>query len=67
MTEQTENLILEYMRRFDRQLKDFGDDVRELKVRMTNVEENLVGVQRRIDKVELRLERIERRLELTEA
>ena len=66
MTEQTEHLILEYMRRFDRQLKDLGDDVRELKIRMTGVEENLAGVHRRIDRIEVRLNRIERRPDLTE-
>jgi predicted nuclease with TOPRIM domain len=67
MAEQTESLLLEYMRRFDRKLNDLIDDVRELKVRMTGVEEGLAGVNRRIDRVEDRLSRIERRLELSDA
>ncbi len=66
MNGETENLVLDYMRRFDCQLKDLGDDVRELKIRMTAIEENLAGVHRRIDRVEARLDRIERRLDLTD-
>jgi predicted nucleic acid-binding Zn-ribbon protein len=55
------------MPRFDRKLNDLTDDVRELKVRMTGVEEGLAGVNRRIDRAEDRLSRIERRLELSDA
>jgi septation ring formation regulator EzrA len=69
-----DNLLLEYMRRFDRRLTEMDtkidrvlDDVHMLKVRMTAVEENLVGIQRRIDRVEERLERIERRVGLIDA
>jgi DNA repair ATPase RecN len=67
MVEQTTDLLLEYMRRFDRKLNDLIDDVRELKVRITAVEEGLASVNRRIDRVEDRLTRIERRLELSDA
>ena len=67
MTEETEHLLLEYMRRFDRKLNDLTDDVRELKIRMTGVDEGLAGVNRRLDRIEVRVERIERRLELTDA
>ena len=74
MAEETDSLLLEYMRRFDRRLTDFDmkldrvlDDVHGLKVRMTAVEENLAGVQRRIDRTEERLERIERRLDLVDS
>jgi predicted nucleic acid-binding Zn-ribbon protein len=74
MSGEPENLVLEYLRRFDRRLADMDakidrilDDVHMLKVRMTAVEENLVGVQRRIDRVEERLERVERRVGLVEA
>jgi archaellum component FlaC len=61
-----ESVLLEYMSRFDRKLNDLIDDVRELKIRMTGVEEGLAGVNRRLDRVEGRLERVERRLELTD-
>ena len=67
MTEETEHLLLEYMHRFDRKLNDLTDDVRELKIRMTGVEEGLASVNRRLDRIEVRVERIERRLELTDA
>ena len=69
-----DNLLLEYMRRFDRRLSEIDakmdrvlDDVHMLKVRMTPVEENLVGIQRRVDRVEERLERIDRRVGLIDA
>jgi predicted nucleic acid-binding Zn-ribbon protein len=67
MAEAPENILLEYMRRFDRKIDALGDDMRDLKVRMTSVETGLAGVQRRIDRVEERLERIGRRLNLADA
>jgi chromosome segregation ATPase len=74
MANEPDNLILEHLRRFDRRLNDFDtkldrmlDNLHTLKVRMTGVEENLVGVQRRIDKLGDGTERIERRLELADA
>ncbi len=73
MAEQPDNLILVYLRRMDAKLDRVIDDVSDLKVRMTNVEEQLAkvelsiaGVNRRIDRVEVRLDHIERRLELSE-
>jgi len=51
----------------DRRLDVLTDDVKNLKVRVTNVEENMVATNRRLDTFELWLDRIERRLELTEA
>jgi predicted nucleic acid-binding Zn-ribbon protein len=67
MTEAPENIVLEYLRRFDRKLDSIADDMRDIKVRVTSVETGLAGVQRRIDRVEERLDRIERRLNLAEA
>jgi archaellum component FlaC len=66
MADETGNVILEYLRRFDRKLDTAIDDLRDLKGRTTGVEAGLASVQRRIDRVEERLERIERRLELAE-
>jgi archaellum component FlaC len=66
MADEPESVLLEYMRRFDRKLNDLIDDVREVKIRMTGVEEGLAGVNRRLDRVEARIERVERRLELTD-
>ena len=65
MTE-PDNIVLVYLRRIDEKVDRLADDLRDLKVRMTGVDENLAGVQRRIDRLEMRLERIERRLDLVE-
>ena len=68
-----DNLVLVYLRRMDEKLDRVIEDVRDLKFRMTEVEERLAkvelsiaGVNRRIDRVEARLDRIERRLDLVE-
>jgi hypothetical protein len=62
MTDQPDNIVLQYLRRFDEKL----DRVVDVKVRLTAVEEGLAGVNRRLDRVEIRSERIERRLDLVE-
>jgi hypothetical protein len=43
------------------------DDLADIKIRVTNVEENLVALNRRVDRIDLRVERIERRLDLVGA
>ena len=67
MVDEPENLILALLRRMDAKLDRVIDDVQDLKVRMTAVEEALVGVHRRLDRLEVRVERIERRLDLVDA
>jgi hypothetical protein len=67
MPEEPDNLVLQYLRRIDSTVDRIADDVRDLKVRTTGVDEGLAGVHRRIDRVESRLERIERRLDLVDA
>jgi predicted nucleic acid-binding Zn-ribbon protein len=64
MADKPDNITLVMLRRIDQKLDRLIDDVHELKVRMTSVEENLAGVQRRIDRLEDRMERVERRLDL---
>jgi archaellum component FlaC len=66
MSEETDNLVLRYLRRIDDRLERVASDVSDLKVRMTLVEEGLAGVNRRLDRLEARVERIERRLDLAE-
>jgi len=73
MVGEPDNFTLVYLRRIDEKLDRLIDDVRDLKFRMTEVEERLAkvelsiaGVNRRIDRVETRLDRIERRLDLVE-
>ena len=74
MAETPHSLVLEYLWRFDRRLNDFDakfdralDDLHTVKVRVTAVEDSLVGAQHRTDRLEERVERMERRLELVEA
>lgn len=67
MADEPDNLVLKYLRRLDEKFDRVIDDVHDLKVRMTSVEEGLVGIQRRIDRMEVRLERIENRLDLVGA
>jgi hypothetical protein len=59
-------VVLRYLRRIDNRLDRVVDDVRELKIRMTAVEENLTSLNRRFARLETHVDRIERRLELTE-
>ena len=66
MTDEPDNIVLVMLRRMDSKLDRIIEDVQNLKVRMTSVEEGLVGVNRRVDRIEERLDRIERRLDLTE-
>ena len=70
MSGEPANLILEqlrlmrdHMNRMDVKLDRIMDDVRDLKIRMTSVEESLAGVNRRLDRMELRLDRVESRLD----
>jgi hypothetical protein len=66
MADEPDNLVLTLLRRMDQKLDRVIDDVHDLKVRMTSVEEGLAGIHRRLDRLEIRVDRIERRLELTE-
>ena len=54
------------LRRIDEKVDRVIEDVRDLKVRITNLEEGQAGIHRRLDRVEARLDRIERRLDLVE-
>ena len=67
MTDQPDNLALASLRKIDDRTQRMADDLQDLKVRVTAVEEGLAGVHRRVDRLENRVERIERRLEITEA
>jgi len=67
MTDQPDNILLQYMRRFDEKLDRVIDEMLDVKVRLrTAVEEGLAGINRRLDRLELRVERIERRLDLVD-
>jgi predicted nucleic acid-binding Zn-ribbon protein len=66
MAEEPQNLILEFLRRFDRGLENIEADTKEIKSRMSGVEEAVVRVNRRLDRIEERVERIEKRLDLVD-
>ena len=71
MADEPENLVLAMLRRIDERttrmdikLDRVVDDVQDLKMRMTHVEEGLAGINRRLDRMEVRVDHIEKRLEL---
>jgi archaellum component FlaC len=64
MVNEPENLVLRQLHSMDGKLDRILDDVHDLKIRMTSVEEGLSGVHRRLDRVEQRVDRIEMRLDL---
>jgi archaellum component FlaC len=66
MADEPDNLVLQYLRRFDEKLDRVVDEMLDVKVRLTAVEEGLAGVNRRLDRLEVRVERIERRPNLVE-
>ena len=64
MAEEPENFVLQYLRRIDTKLDRLIEDVQDLKVRMTAVQEGFAGVNRRLDRLDARVERPERRTDL---
>lgn len=60
MAKEPDNLTLKILRRLDEKTDRLLDDMHDVKIRTTAVEEALAGVHRRMD-------RIERRLDLAEA
>ena len=66
MTEGPENLLLVYTRRLDAKMDRVIDDLSDIKIRLTNLEEGQVVMNRRLDRLEVRVERIERRLDLVD-
>jgi hypothetical protein len=62
MSDGPDSLVLRFMRQVDAKLDRVIDDLGDIKVRVTNVEENLAALNRRVDRMDLRMERIERRL-----
>ena len=67
MMTEPDNIVLQILRRLDQRTERMADDLHDLKVSMTSVEEGLAGVNRRLDRLENRVERIEGRLELVDS
>lgn len=65
MTE-PDNITLIYLRRMSEQIDGLREDNREIKTRLSILEQQMASVVTRLDRVELRLDRIERRMDLVE-
>jgi len=73
MTEETENLVLDLLRKIRASQERMETDIGDLKLRMSACEQNLgqmhlqlAGLNMRMDRFDERLSRIERRLELVD-
>ena len=66
MSGDPENITLVDLRRIDQKIDRLMDDVSDLKIRMTSVEDGLAGVNRRLDRMESRMDPVERRLDLVD-
>lgn len=67
MTDEPDNLVLRYLRNMDVKLDRTLEDLHDIKVCVTSIEESISGVNRRLDRIEERVDKVERRLEMTEA
>jgi len=67
VADEPDDLVLVMLRKMDAKLDRLSEDMRDVKVRMTHVEEGLAGVNRRLDRIEVRVDRIEARLELVDS
>ena len=67
MSEPADNIVLEHLRHIRVVLDNVQLDVRELKTRVTLLEQQYASMSNRIDRIEYRLERIETRIGLVDA
>ena len=74
MSDEPDSIVLRYLRRIDERTERLEADMKDMKTRLTSVEEQVsllrsdtVHVQHRLDRVEDRLGRIEKRLDLIHA
>ena len=68
MSDEPDNIVLIYLRRLDTKMDRLAEEMHDVKIRLTTVEEGLAGCNRRLDRVDRRrLERIERRDNIAEA
>ena len=66
MADEPDNLVLQLLRRIDAKVDRLAEEVHDLKIPMTSMEENMAVMSRRIDRIEARLDRIEHRLDLVD-
>jgi len=67
MADEPVNLTHEYLRRIDAKLDRLLDDMQDVKVRITGLEENYGVTSRRLDRLERDIGHIKKRLDLVEA
>ncbi len=74
MTEETENLVVEMLRRIRGSVERIEQDMADVKVRLSSLEAlqgrhliSFAGLNSRMDRFDERFARIERRLELVDA
>ena len=67
MADEPDNIVLAILGKIDQRTERMAEDLHDLKVRVTAVEEGLAAVNRRLDRLEIRVEPIEQRLELSDA
>lgn len=67
MADEPESIVLRYLRQIDTKVDRLSEDMRDVKHRLSTLEETVAGQSRRMDRVEDRLDRIERRLDLADA
>jgi hypothetical protein len=71
MSDEPENLVLVYLRRIDGKLERLGEDMADVKRRLTSLETQVAllhgdfaGLSVRLDRLESRIDRIERRIDI---
>jgi len=52
MTEGPDHIVLQYLRHISTQVDRLVEDVADIKIRLTNVEENMAVMNRRMDRFE---------------
>ena len=62
-----DNIVLEHARHMRGAIDGMRDDIREVKQRLGNLENQYASISTRMDRMDGRIERIERRLDLTDA
>jgi predicted nucleic acid-binding Zn-ribbon protein len=62
-----DNIVLEHLCHMRGAIDDKRDDIREVKQRLGNLENQYASISTRMDRMDGRIERIERRLDLTDA
>ena len=66
MAEVTNELIFEVLKQIQGDVSPIKSDLRDVKIRVTNLEEGQAAINRRLDRIDDRLDRMERRVGLVD-